>query len=58
MADKLLTPEVVAELLTVSPSTVRAWLRDGTLKGLKIGGKMWRVREKDLEEFIQGGKEE
>ena len=55
MEDKLLSPEKVAELLDVSPHTIRAWLRDGTMKGIKLGGKMWRVREKDLEEFLRQG---
>ncbi len=54
---QLLTPEKVAEILDVNPATVRTWLRDGTLKGVKIGGRMWRVTEKDLKNFIERGKE-
>lgn len=49
--EKLLTPEEVASKLIVSPKTVRDWLREGTIKGVKVG-KLWRIREADLESFI------
>lgn len=48
---KLLTPEEVAEILTVSPATVRSWLRTGALRGIKIQ-KLWRIREQDLRAFL------
>ena len=48
MAEKMLTPEEVAERLAVTPNTVRGWLRDGTLRGVKLGKKVWRIREEDL----------
>jgi excisionase family DNA binding protein len=50
--DKLLTPEQVAERLAVSPYSVRKWLRSGRIKGIKIAS-LWRIRESDLETFIQ-----
>ena len=34
--------------------TVRAWLRSGRLPGVKPGGRVWRVREHDLDEYIRG----
>lgn len=49
---RLLTPEETAEFLGVSPNTVRAWLRRGELKGVKLGGKVWRVRQEDIDDFI------
>lgn len=52
--DQLLTPEDVAERLRVSRLTVGNWLRSGTLKGVKVG-RLWRVRESDLENFLKGG---
>ena len=53
MTDKYLNPEMVAKMLDVSPSTVRAWLRNGDLKGMKLGGgKLWRIKETDVEEFL------
>ncbi|NLG78994.1 MAG: helix-turn-helix domain-containing protein [Firmicutes bacterium] len=51
MFEKLLTPEEAAERMVVSPKTVRDWLRQGKLKGIKTG-KLWRIRENDLAEFV------
>lgn len=50
--ERLLTPEEVADILVVSPKTVSRWLRQGKLKGIKPG-KDWRVRQCDLEAFIE-----
>jgi excisionase family DNA binding protein len=47
----MLTPEDVAARLKVKPRTVQAWLRSGRLAGLKLG-KLWRIRERDLETFL------
>ncbi|ATY83868.1 hypothetical protein CVV65_01860 [Kyrpidia spormannii] len=55
--EKLLTPEQVAEHLVVAERTVYEWLRTGRLRGIKLG-RLWRVREKDLEAFLQGEEEE
>jgi excisionase family DNA binding protein len=52
--DILFTPEDVAKRLRVSPLTVGNWLRSGKLKGLKVG-RLWRVRESDLKNFLKGG---
>ena len=46
------TPEEVADILMVRKHTVWNWLREGTLKGTKINGKIWRITDKDLEAFI------
>ena len=46
------TPEEVADILKVRKHTVCNWLREGTLKGTKINGKIWRITDKDLEAFI------
>jgi excisionase family DNA binding protein len=35
--DRLLTPEEAAEILAVSPKSIRKWLRQGKLKGVKAG---------------------
>lgn len=47
----LLIPEDAAEILAVSPKSVREWLRQGKLKGIKVG-RLWRIRERDLETFL------
>jgi excisionase family DNA binding protein len=49
--EKLITPEAVAGLLSVSPRTVKEWLRRGDLKGVKAG-TLWRIRESDLDSFL------
>lgn len=49
--DRLLTPEEAAEILAVSPKSIREWLRKGKLKGVRAG-RLWRIRERDLEAFI------
>ena len=48
----LLTTEQAAATLQLSPKTLKGWLRAGKLTGCKIGHQ-WRVREVDLEAFIQ-----
>lgn len=54
IVEKLLTPTEVAEILNLSVRTIKGWLREGKLKGVKIGTRGdWRIIERDLEEFIQ-----
>jgi excisionase family DNA binding protein len=54
MADqKLLTPEQVADRLQISRVTVMDFLRKGRLKGHRVG-KLWRIKEEDLEVFLEG----
>jgi len=55
---KLLSTRQVAAICGVSPRTVAMWLRDGELKGIKLNGFTWRVREADLNEFLDGRQEE
>lgn len=52
--NKLLTPEKTAQILSVSPKTVREWLKSGKLPGNKIG-RLWRINEADLQPFIASG---
>jgi excisionase family DNA binding protein len=54
--EKLYTPEMAAELLHVSPLTLRNWLRGGQLNGVKVG-RQWRIRESDLRIFLDPGSE-
>jgi len=49
----LLTVEEVAALLRVDEATVRRWLRDGEIFGLKMG-RAWRISESELQAFLQG----
>lgn len=54
--NNLLTPGDVAERLKISVYTVKNYLRKGTIKGIKVGD-LWRIREEDLEEFIEKGRQ-
>jgi excisionase family DNA binding protein len=49
--EKLLTLEEAAEVLKVSPQTVRTWVAVGKIRAVKLG-KLVRVRPADLEAFI------
>ncbi len=49
---KLLTPAQVAERLQNHERTVTRWLRDGYLRGFKLG-KEWRIAPADLSAFLE-----
>jgi excisionase family DNA binding protein len=51
MEERLLTPEQTAARLQLSEITIIHWLRAKKLPGVKLG-KLWRVRESDLRQFI------
>jgi excisionase family DNA binding protein len=50
--ERYLSAENIADRLNVSPITVRKWLREGKLKGVRAG-RLWRVREIDLQAFLE-----
>lgn len=52
MIMKMLTPTQVAEVLSIRQPKVREWLNKGLLKGWKVG-RIWRISEENLEEFIE-----
>ena len=47
--EKLLRPETVASVLDVKVTTVRRWLREGKMRGVKWN-QGWRVPESALQE--------
>lgn len=47
MTPEYLTVEETARRLKVDEETVRRWLREGTLRGLKFG-RVWRIPESEL----------
>jgi excisionase family DNA binding protein len=53
---ELLTLPEVAKILKVSLSTVRAWIREGRLRSVKVG-HFRRVGPEDLTQFIHGGRQ-
>ncbi len=57
MDDELLRINEVAAVLRVSAFTVRRFLREGKLQGVKVGGG-WRVRRSALMAFIEKGEQQ
>ena len=43
----------IEPILGVTHRTLLTYVKDGRLKGVKIGGK-WKVSEKNLQKFING----
>lgn len=48
----ILTPSMAAERLHVNERTIRNMLRDGTLRGIKIGRRLWRIPETSIEALL------
>lgn len=51
MQERILTAEQVAQILQVHPFTVLKFIKQGKLKASKLG-RVYRIREKDLEHFL------
>lgn len=49
--NKLYTTNQVAEMFSVTPETVRDWIKEGKLPGIILGGRSYRVRRRDLIAF-------
>ena len=47
----LYTTSQVAELCQVSAETIRRWLQEGTLKGIRLDNQ-WRIKRSDLLVFL------
>jgi excisionase family DNA binding protein len=52
--DRLITPEEAALRLSMAPKTIKDYLRLGKIPGVKVG-KVWRLRESDVEQIIEKG---
>ena len=51
IGDRLLTLKEAAEVLRLSPRTVRQYVQQGELEGRIIGGR-WRFRRAELDAFF------
>jgi excisionase family DNA binding protein len=51
---ELMSPEDVAEALGISPATIRRWLRDKAIAGVKVG-RQWRVNITVVREQLASG---
>jgi len=47
------TTDEVAKLLQVDPETVRRYVRQGSLRAVKLGGKFIRIDKADLDIFVE-----
>ena len=56
---QIFTIEEVAEKLKVHPMTIRRYIWRGVLPAIKLGkGRVWRITEEDLNEFLKKYKKE
>ncbi len=55
MAEDYISTKQAAEKYNIAQVTVRKWLAEGRLKGKKVGPKLWRVSETELERYINEG---
>jgi excisionase family DNA binding protein len=46
--DRLYTVEEGTKILSIHPDTLRLWLRNGRIKGVKLG-RVWRITEREFE---------
>jgi len=51
MIEKYLTTEQVANILQVHPLTILKFIKQGKLKGVKIG-RVYRIQENDVKQFL------
>jgi len=53
MTEKMWTPEKASKLLNITPRTVKNYLKDGVIKGVKVARK-WLIPDSDLQAYIDG----
>jgi excisionase family DNA binding protein len=53
MSEELLTIEQVAEKLQLHPDTIRRYIRERKLPGVRISATVVRVKQSDLDKFIE-----
>ena len=49
----LLTVEEVADFVQVSRHSVWRWIREGKLRAINLGKRSYRIRQEDLEHFLE-----
>jgi len=47
MPETIYSVDEAAELLKISPSTLRAWIKQGKIRSIKVGAKL-RIHEDDI----------
>ena len=51
--EKLLSPQEVADSLSLSVGTIYRWIENGTLPAIKVGKRTVRVSEKSLKSWLE-----
>ena len=51
----ILTKQQAAEYLQATPRYIERMVARGRLRALKPTGKLWRVRQSDLDAFLESG---
>jgi excisionase family DNA binding protein len=51
----ILTKQQAAEYLQTTPRYIERMVASGRLRALKPSGKLWRVRQSDLDAFLESG---
>jgi len=57
----IFTVAQVAEYLQISEKTVRRLIANGELTASKVGGRLWRIKKADIEQYLNAntnGKEQ
>lgn len=52
--DEIYTFDEVLQILKTSKQQLRKLLKDGEIKGFKLGTYKWRIPKKALDNYIQG----
>jgi excisionase family DNA binding protein len=53
--ERYLNTKEVAEMLSIGQEYLRQLLREGKIKGIKVG-KRWKIKESDIQELTKGVK--
>lgn len=53
--ESLLTVEQLAEMLNISPKTVRNWVYRREISFVKLNNRLIRFRRPDIEKFLKNG---
>jgi len=49
--EKIYTTEQIADILQIHPLTVLKYIKNGKLKGIKLG-RVYRIRDSELQKFL------
>jgi len=56
--DNYIGIEEAAKYLGVKPSTIRTWIKTKNLPAHKIGGKLWKFKRSELDNWVDNDKSE